>query len=385
MTKKDLCIVGGGILGTAHAYHALEKGLSVTLIEREGAPVQSSTMNFGQVVPSGQTGIWRTYGKRSVEIYKHIQKQGNIHISSFGSYYLAETEGEQAVLEEFMPKLIEEGFDVSILSTNELCEKIPFLKKDYAKIGIFVSDEVSAEPRKTVKAIQDFLVEKHPQLFNIEYLNTAIHVEQTNNASIVKTAKGQSHEAEKIIICTGRDYYTLFPELYAQSGLIVSKLNMMRTLPITTHTIKGNLLTGTTIRRYDGFKETKAYHLLEKAPRYEILKELGIHILFKQGADGSIIIGDSHEYAPANETYKLDFEVRMDMANVIINEAQKVLDLPSWEMTSHWAGFYAQHETKEVFERSISDRIHIVTGIGGKGMTTSLGFAENSLEKILNT
>ena len=31
-TKFDLIVVGGGILGTFHAYHALKKGLRVALI-----------------------------------------------------------------------------------------------------------------------------------------------------------------------------------------------------------------------------------------------------------------------------------------------------------------------------------------------------------------
>lgn len=33
-TKYDLIVVGGGILGTFHAYHALKRGLKVALIEK---------------------------------------------------------------------------------------------------------------------------------------------------------------------------------------------------------------------------------------------------------------------------------------------------------------------------------------------------------------
>ncbi|MBP6448299.1 MAG: FAD-dependent oxidoreductase [Saprospiraceae bacterium] len=34
MFKYDLIVIGGGILGLSHAYHSLQKGLKVLLIEK---------------------------------------------------------------------------------------------------------------------------------------------------------------------------------------------------------------------------------------------------------------------------------------------------------------------------------------------------------------
>jgi glycine/D-amino acid oxidase-like deaminating enzyme len=53
MKHYDLIIVGGGVLGTFHAMHALELGLRVAVLERSKTPRGSSVQNFGQVVPSG--------------------------------------------------------------------------------------------------------------------------------------------------------------------------------------------------------------------------------------------------------------------------------------------------------------------------------------------
>ncbi|MFN3589624.1 MAG: FAD-dependent oxidoreductase, partial [Spirosomataceae bacterium] len=58
MKKFDLAIVGGGVLGAFHAYHALLKGLSVVLFEKDIYPQGSTIQNFGQVVPSGLAGKW---------------------------------------------------------------------------------------------------------------------------------------------------------------------------------------------------------------------------------------------------------------------------------------------------------------------------------------
>jgi glycine/D-amino acid oxidase-like deaminating enzyme len=70
--KYDLVIVGGGIIGTFCAYHALRKGKSVLLLEKDVQPYEASFRNFGQAVPSGQAlDTWFNYGRKSLKIYKN--------------------------------------------------------------------------------------------------------------------------------------------------------------------------------------------------------------------------------------------------------------------------------------------------------------------------
>ena len=55
----DIAIIGSGVLGTFHAYHAALGGKSVALLEKDLQPMESSVRNFGQVVPSGfAPGKW---------------------------------------------------------------------------------------------------------------------------------------------------------------------------------------------------------------------------------------------------------------------------------------------------------------------------------------
>ncbi|HEY4628567.1 MAG TPA: TIGR03364 family FAD-dependent oxidoreductase, partial [Flavobacterium sp.] len=44
-----------------------------------------------------------------------------------------------------------------------------------------------------------------------------------------------------------------------------------------------------------------------------------------------------------------------------------------------------QCKTKDIFKHTIGDNIHIITGIGGKGMTGSAGFSKENITKIFNT
>ena len=50
----DIAVVGGGILGLAHAYEARQRGLSVALFERNPRPQGASVRNFGIIWQLGQ-------------------------------------------------------------------------------------------------------------------------------------------------------------------------------------------------------------------------------------------------------------------------------------------------------------------------------------------
>ena len=109
-------------------------------------------------------------------------------------------------------------------------------------------------------------------------------------------------------------------------------------------------------------------------------KAWGVHLLFKQEVDGSIIVGDSHEYASVKNRDAIGFDLRDDINRYFIDEGKKILDLPHWDVESSWAGLYCQtkHESG-IFQKTIDGRIHIVTGIGGKGMTSSPGFSKHHI------
>jgi hypothetical protein len=72
----------------------------------------------------------------------------------------------------------------------------------------------------------------------------------------------------------------------------------------------GSVLTGLTIRRYESFRECPSFGSLDASHLDSRLKDWGIHILFKQALDGSIILGDSHEYRDAKNADELGFDSR---------------------------------------------------------------------------
>ena len=381
--KYDLLVVGGGVLGTFHAYHALNKGLRVAVLEQSSRPQGATTRNFGQVVPSGMNTKWQNFGRESLAIYKAIQKEFDITIRQNGSVYLASNAEEVQLIEELSDINKQNEYSSTLLTKAQCLEKYPGLRADYVKAGLFFPDEVTVEPRTMIHRLQQYLVEqKRLDLF----ANTkAVHLETLGDQVEVTTAAGTAFYAAQVLICNGSDFKTLYPRLFAESDLQLSKLQMMQTKPQHNFELPGSILTGLSIRRYEAFYECPSFQAIKAQEDPKGLeKKWGVHMLFKQAADGSVILGDSHEYADANKIEDLGYDLNMDIDNFMIAEAKKIFDLPTYEIQDRWYGIYSQCKTQDIFLKNIGDRIHVATGIGGKGMTGSAGFAKHHLETILN-
>lgn len=381
MTKYDLIVVGAGNLGTFHAFHALKAGKKVLMLEKDAAPIEATVRNFGQVVPSGQAlDTWFEYGRTSLEIYGYIQQRTDISARPNGSYYLASDDDELRLLEEAKQLFQERDYQANLLTSTVCIEKIPSLKNSYCKGGLFFPQEFSVEPRLMVNRVRNLLIQE----YGMEYLNNTTVIDCAVNQGIceVVSAKGEKFFAEKVAICNGRDFKALYPELFENSDLSICKLNMMSTVPMPEVELRGNILSGLSIRRYDSFKSCTSYPTIKLPEPLEEFQKWGIHILFKQAIDGSIIIGDSHEYASVEQATDLDFSINMTINDLILKEAQRMLDLPTWQIQQYWAGYYSQTKDGGIYEHDIDQKIFIATGIGGKGMTTSPGFAQKRVKEI---
>ncbi|WP_027064754.1 TIGR03364 family FAD-dependent oxidoreductase [Maribacter sp. Hel_I_7] len=378
----DLVVVGGGVLGTFHAYHAMKKGLKVALLEKDSMPKSATVRNFGQVVPSGMNTKWQEYGRKSLKIYKKIHAKFNITVRQEGSIYLASNEEEVQLIEE-LREINRINEYTSILFTKAEClSRYPGLNEKYVKAGLFFPEEITVEPRTMIGRIHKYLQKKGLSIF---YQSKVIECYALGNEVTTQLANGRMLLSSKVIICNGSDFKTLYPQLFATSDLEISKLQMMQTKPQENYKIPGSVLTGLSIRRYEAFAECPSYLKIKSKELLESPeKKWGVHILFKQAMDGSVILGDSHEYADVENIDDLGFDLNMEIDNLMIKKAKEIFELPTYEINQRWFGMYSQCKNSDIFERTIDRNIHIVTGIGGKGMTGSAGFAKHNINQIFN-
>jgi D-hydroxyproline dehydrogenase subunit beta len=322
MKKYDLIIVGAGIMGTFHAFHAAKIGKKVLLLEKDNRPVGSTIQNFGQMVPSGLDDYWQKFGIRSLEIFDELQAEADFTLVKNGSVYIASDEDELNLINEVAELHNKAGYSQEILSKTATKVLFPDINSKYIKGSIFYPKEYSVNSSEFIYKLIAYCVEK----LGVDYKNhtAVINVEEQNGEVKVETAAREVFLSEKVIICSGYVFNLLFPEIYRNSGLIVSKLQIMKTEPLKQFNLKANILTGLTIRRYESFEECPSFAKLQTPDHLLELKKWGIHILFKQLPDGSIIVGDSHEYAGVSEVENLGLGVSDYINDLMKNEAELI-------------------------------------------------------------
>ncbi|GAB3975453.1 TIGR03364 family FAD-dependent oxidoreductase [Spirosoma terrae] len=377
MATYDLVVIGAGALGTFHAYHAAKAGQRVLLLEKDQYPIGATVRNFGQVVPSGLAGRWFEYGRRSLEIYQDIQSQTDLAVRNNGTVYIASDADEWTLANELYDRYQKIGYDCELLSKTQCLAKYPSLRPDYVVGGLFFPQELSVEPELMIHRLIAFIQKK----YGVDYKSGSAVIDCQSNYSgaIITLANRQRFQAGRVLICSGHEVRLLFPDVLADAGLVVSKLQMLLVEPVKGVTLPGNILTGLTIRRYESFQECPSYATLATPEHLAELKKWGIHILFKQAIDGSFIVGDSHEYADATKAEDLGYHTQDYINTLMLNEARRIVDFPL-VVKKAWAGFYSQTQA-EIFEYDVDEHIRIVTGIGGKGMSSGAGYAEDSIRK----
>ncbi|WP_372897792.1 TIGR03364 family FAD-dependent oxidoreductase [Stieleria sp.] len=381
--KFDLIVVGAGVLGTFHAYQALLRGMRVVLVDKNLQPQGATVRNFGQVVPSGMDATWQRLGRESLEIYKSIQAEFDLSVRQEGSVYLASDAEEVALIEELHAINRQEGYRSELWTKDQCKRRYPLLNDGYCLAGLFFPEEISVDPRKMILRLHDYLRET----FGLTIaLGTCVQRLDRQSASTVTAhcTDGRMLHAEKAIVCSGVEFRLLFPELFQTSDIEAVKLQMVMLAAQSVGALPGNVLTGQSIRRYESFAACPSYRSIKQREDSESFwRKWGVHILFKQELDGHIILGDSHEYAPAARSDELSDEIQMPINRFFVSEGRQIMDLPNWEIERTWSGLYCQSKhPKGIFQHTLDRDIHVATAIGGKGMTGSAGFAKQHLQEI---
>lgn len=368
-----MAVVGGGILGLAHAYVLARKKKRVVLFERGHRATGASIRNFGMIWPIGQpAGEMHAIALRSREIWLEALTAAQLNYRPSGSLHVAHNPDEADVLREFAQIGPPAGYNCEWLNPDETLNRSQAVEEAHLQGALWSGTEITVDPREVIANFGAYLREIGVV---VRYGSLVKRIE----LPIVETSL-ERWEVDRSIVCAGDDFETLYPETFAGSGLTRCKLQMMRTGPQPDAWQLGPALAaGLTLRFYKAFAicttlpRLKARIAAEK-PAYE---KWGIHVLASQTADGAITLGDSHEYG-------LDLDVfdRTSIDDLILSEARTFLKLPCWHIAERWHGVYALDPERPFFEAEPVPGVHIVTAPGGSGMTLSFGLAERTAKGI---
>jgi D-hydroxyproline dehydrogenase subunit beta len=372
--QADVAIVGAGILGLAHAYVAAKAGKSVIVIEKNPRAAGASVRNFGMVWPIGQpAGTMLELALRSRELWLEILHLAKLPYRETGSLHLAYMPDEATLTQEFAeigPKL---GYRCSWLKRCEVLERSQAVEPDGLSGALWSNTELTVDPRQIIQSLPSFLRERYQVQFFFGAAVTAIE------PPILYSGNGQWH-AETVIVCSGDDFETLYPDHFAASGLTRCKLQMMRTAAQPDGWQLGpSLAAGLTLRFYPAFEVCAALPALrrriaEETPEYD---RWGIHALVSQTADGALTLGDSHEYG-----LSVDIFNKEEIDHLILRYTRQFLRAPDLSVAERWHGVYAKHPHKPLVVMQPNDGVRVVASPGGSGMTLSFGVAEQSIRAL---
>lgn len=374
MSKGKAIVVGAGIAGLAMSKALAAQGYSVTVLERNHRAVGASIRNFGMVWPVGQpSGELYDAARRSAEIWKEMCSGAGIFHDPVGSLHVAYHPDEALVLEELYNVYRNER-PFQLLKPTEVLELSPAVVSDGLISGLYSTSEMIVDPREAIWAFPDLLSSTYPISFKWGESVTEV------GEHVVKTGSS-SYNADLVVICSGMEFETLYPEIFARESAVKCKLQMMRfgSQPGNWR-IGPALCGGLSLIHYHSFKAAESLPGLKARYETEMVDYLdwGIHVMVSQNGKGELTIGDSHEYGGTHDPFDKSF-----INEMILKYLKTFARFRNEDVLETWNGTYAKlMNGNPYFFHSPAKDVYVFNGVGGNGMTLSFGLAEKLAASI---
>ena len=167
--------------------------------------------------------------------------------------------------------------------------------------------------------------------------------------------------------------------VFEQRKIQSSKLHMLRVMPEKKFKLPGGIMADLTLMRYPGYENLPSKKKLDKVIQKTCRAELdnGIHVIVVQGKDGSLIIGDSHQYT--HDTHYPFEKEKID--TLILNKFEQILPIGKYNVVERWVGEYPSGKN-DYLDHWLDKNICIANVTTGIGMSTGFAFAEDVINKF---
>jgi len=359
----DLAVVGAGVVGLGCALAAARRGKRVVVIDRDAQANGASVRNFGFVTVTGQArgAMWRR-ARRSRDIWAEVAAQAAIPILQRGLVMTARRPESVAVLEAFLAA--EMGEDCRLLGAGELRLRQPDLAGPELLAALFSPRDLRVESREAIPRLAAWLEERH-----------GVEFRRGTAALGVETAKvettGGLVEAEAVAVCPGDDLASLFPDRIAAHGVTRCKLQMLR-LADPGFRLPAAVMSDLGLVRYAGYAALPPAEALRARLAREQPEHLrhGVHLIVVQAADGRLVAGDSHHYAPTPDPFS-----HQAVDRLILDEFEAVFGRPAPAVEERWIGTYASADEPVLIDAPM-DGVRLAMVTTGAGASTGFAIGE---------
>lgn len=359
-----------------HAWHAVRRGHEVVHLEREEQARGASVRNFGLVWVGGRSqGPELETALRARRLWEEIAGEvPGVGFRPSGSLTVLRTTAEHAVAAEAAarPDAAARGWE--LLDPAETRKHNPALRGEDLLGALWSPYDAQVEPRVTQRALQAHLLASGRYTFL-----GGREVREVVGERTVRDDRGELHSGDAVVLCTGAWLGGLVRELAPELPVRRVRLQMMQTEPLGEE-LTTSVADGDSFRYYPAYAGGALDALNASQPQPPVPAAHRMQLLMVQRADGTLTIGDTHEY-----DQPFGFDVVEEPYAYLAQVAERLLGRPLPPIRRRWAGVYAQclDSTQVVHREQVRDGVWLVTGPGGRGMTCSPAIGEataNALE-----
>ena len=374
MTSRfDLAVVGAGIVGLAHAWAAARLGKRVVVIDRDAQANGASIRNFGFVTVTGQQhGETWSRAVRSRDLWAAIAPEAGIAVEHRGLILPFRRPESQAVARAFLQTAM--GAGCAILTPEDVADCLPMLRPRGVLGALTSPHELRVESRLAVPALRAWLMRR----WGVEFRGLTAVLDVA--PPIIRTSRGVI-EADSAVVCPGDDLVSLFPDAIARHGVTRCRLSMMR-LADPGFRLPGAVMSDLGLVRYLGYSELPEAEALRGVLANEQPEHLrhGIHLIVTQGADGSLVVGDSHHYADTPDPFAPEA-----VEALILEEFEAALGVTPPPVIERWTGTYSSAPDRAMFVERPAPDVRLVMVTSGSGASTAFAIAEQVIGGLYQT
>lgn len=365
-------IIGGGILGTAHALEAIRRGHHVVQIERETEARGATVRNFGLVWVSGRADDELAAALRSRELWAQLGATiPDIGFRPAGSLTLLRTPGEVGVAEEVAARSDAEARGFTLLEPEQVRTLNPALRGKYLA-GLHCSRDAAVESRQALPAMRAYAEASG------RYTFVAGTEARSIEGGSVRDDQGRRYDGDLVLVCAGADHGGLVREIAGELPVRRVRLQMMQTAPLG-EPLTTAIADGDSFRYYPGYQVAALEALQRNESQDDVATEHRIQLLCVQRLHGGLTIGDTHEYREP-----FNFDVCEAPYAYLAEVVEQLLGRTLPPIRQRWAGVYSQcvDPTQLACRVRAADDVWVITGPGGRGMTLGPVIAEQTAEML---
>ena len=366
----QVVIVGGGIVGTAHALEAVRRGHSVTQLERRVEPRGATPRALGLIrVSACAEGDLAATAEARMLWEELGGKVPGIGFRATGSITLLRTPGELAVATEVATRgdYRFELLDPTVVRTVNPAVRGPFTA------GLYCSDDAVVDPRYALPALRSYLTATTAYT----YLDStaAITLDTAASNPVVGDDHGRIHPADLVLVCPGAENTDLVRDLVGDLRIRPVRATLLATAPLD-EPFPTAIADGDSVRQHPVYRGEALDMLQHNESRRFDAATHDVDLVCVPRLDGGLTIGCAYD-----RRRPPDFGVDEDATTYLVDTVEALLGRSLPPVVRRWSGAFSEpSDGSRVVRRQVGEHTWVVTGAGSSGLTMAPYLAHETAE-----